>query len=330
LARWWTVDKGRVPTVNDTVAAALVEPPASLRRSLCLILLAGASSGCVTLKPWHEAIRGVDPRRFVEVDGRKVHVERAGSGPPVVLLHGFGESTFAWSRVLPALARHFHVVAIDLNGFGYTQRPRDRSAYTLAGQARLVLDVLDRLDLGEVRLAGHSYGGGIALYLAVEHPERVDRLLLVDNTLPLYASERRGSLLRWRWIAELAVRTFGLRDGRIESGLEEAYFDDRRVTPDLVREYARRLRIEGAADAYRGLLGPSPEPPYRIDLATVRQPALVIWGENDALIPVATARRLTAEMPRAEFVVLPACGHTPMEECPEPLLAAALPFLAAP
>ena len=292
-----------------------------------LLILTFATSGCVSLRPWSEVAQSLPPGRLLEVEGRKVGIERAGSGPPLVLLHGFGESTHAFESVLPSLAEEFDVVALDFNGFGYTQRPRDVSGYTLEGQAELVLGVMDRLGFGKVRLAGHSYGGGIALYLAATHPQRVERLLLIDNTLPIFVSTRRTGFFRWRWVASFAVHTFGLRDSRIESGLKEAYYDDSLVTPELIRDYADRLRIEGAVDAYRGLLGPSEEPPYELDLATIRQRTLVVWGENDELIPVDGARSASAKLPDGRFVALPTCGHTPMAECPEPFLAAVLPFL---
>ena len=299
-------------------------------RALFLALLALhwlISTGCVTLRPWAEATRELAAERFVEVEGRKVAIERRGSGEPLVLLHGFGESTYAFEKVLPSLAMRFDVVALDLNGFGFTQRPRDRSSYTLEGQARLVLAVMDRLGFTRARLGGHSYGGGIALFLAATHPERVERLLLIDNALPRYAQDRRSPLFRWCWVANLATKSIGLSDRRIREGLRAAYYDDALVTPALVREYAERLRIEGAVDAYRGLIGPSAEPPFELDLSTIAQPTLVVWGEEDGLIPVAGARQRSARMPNARFVSIPACGHTPMEECPEPFLAAALPFL---
>lgn len=297
-------------------------------RALASLTLA-ALCGCVSLRPWHEAARGLPPDRFVLVGEQQVSVEQAGRGKPLVLLHGFGESTYSFSRVLPTFATRFRVIAIDLNGFGYTQRPRERSAYTLAGQERLVIGVLDALGIERAHLVGHSYGGGLALHLAATHPERFERLLLIDNTLPLYASARRSQLLRWRWVANLAVRTVGLSDTRIEAGLLASYHDDSLVTPGLVRAYAERLRIEGAVDAYRGLVGPSDEPPRELDLSTIRQPTLVVWGEEDRLIPVAGARQRSAAIPDGRFIAIPGCGHTPMEECPEPFLEAALPFLEA-
>ncbi|MEO7794468.1 MAG: alpha/beta hydrolase [Thermoanaerobaculia bacterium] len=302
---------------------------APLRLTLLVALLIPAL-GCVTMQPYSDAVRDLPDGRLLEIDGQRISVERAGQGEPLVLLHGFGESTLSYAAVLPDLARKFSVVAIDLNGFGYTERPRDRASYTLAGQEKLVLAVLDRLELGRVRLAGHSYGGGLALYLAARHPERIERLLLIDNTLPVYASQRRNALFRWHWLARFATRTFALSDRVVEKGLEAAYFDDSKVTSALVRGYADRLRIEGAADAFLGLVGPSSEPTYEIDLSQVAIPTLVVWGAEDRLIEAAAAKQRSRELPQASFVVLPGCGHTPMEECPEAFLAAALPFLERP
>ena len=91
--------------------------------------------------------------------------------------------------------------------------------------------------------------------------------------------------------------------------------------------HAERLRIEGVTDAFFGLVGPSQEPPYRIDLAKVEIPTLVLWGAEDRLIEATAAEKTSRQLPDARFVVLPACGHTPMEECPDAFLDAALPFL---
>lgn len=289
-----------------------------------MVLLAPA---CVSMRPYAEAVRDLPAGRLLAIDGQRVSVQQAGQGEPLVLLPGFGESTLSFDPVLPELARHFAVVAIDLNGFGFTERPHDRASYTLAGQERLVLGVLDHLHLDRVRLAGHSYGGALALFIAARHPERVDRLLLIDNAMPLYASTRRSPLFRWRWVARLAAHTFALTDHRIAAGLREAYFDDALVTRERVREYADRLRIEGAADAFYGLVGPSKEPPFELDLGSVRAPTLVVWGAEDTLIPAAGAEKRAELLPAGRFVALPACGHTPMEECPQALLAATLPFL---
>lgn len=307
-------------------------PSGSPRRSYRLALALAAAlpaAGCVSLRPYAEIVAALPPERLLEVDGRKVHVEALGDGFPLLLLHGFGASTYLWQPVLPALARERRAVAIDLHGFGWTERPAEPAAYTLDGQARLVLGVADELGYDRFDLAGHSYGGAIALYLAARHPERVRALVLVDNAMPSYAALRREPRYGNRALSRLYVRTVGLRPKRVRAGLVESYADDSKVTDELVAAYLDRLRVEGVEDAFYGLTAPNGEPVVELDLATVAQPALVVWGEEDTLISAAAARASSAKLPRGRFVALPGCGHLPTSECPESFLAALVPFLRA-
>src|SRR5947199_312838 len=200
-------------------------------RLAALTLLALLLLGCVALRSFDEIRREAPAGDFVRVGGQLVHAEQVGDGEPVVLLHGFGASAYSWRKVIPALAQGHRVVAIDLNGFGYTQRPRSRESYTREGQAKLVLDTLDALGIARAHVVGHSYGGGITLYLAARHPERFRSMVLVD------------------------------------------------------------------------------------------------WGAHDELIAPEAGRRAAARLPHSEFVLLDDCGHLPMEEQPEALLRAVLPFL---
>lgn len=292
-----------------------------------LVAAALLAGGCVTLRPYAEVAAALPPESLLTVDGTRVHVDARGDGFPLLLLHGFGASTLLWEPVLPELARARRAVAIDLHGFGWTERPRDPAAYTLEGQERMVLGVADRLGFERFDLAGHSYGGAIALFIASRHPERVRSLVLVDNAMPEYAALRRSKKYAHRGIARMFVRTVGLRSARVRYGLEESYADDRKVSDALVRDYLARLRVEGVEDAFYGLTAPNGEAPVELDLRTIRQPTLVVWGEDDALIPVDDARASAARLPDGRFVALPACGHLPTSECPGEFLAAVMPFL---
>ncbi|HET9228778.1 MAG TPA: alpha/beta hydrolase, partial [Thermoanaerobaculia bacterium] len=122
--------------------------------------------GCASVRPFSEVRSTVPEDSFLKIGEQLVHIEQAGSGEPVILLHGFGASTYSWRHVIPALAATFRVVAIDLNGFGYTQRPRTFESYTREGQTDLVLRVMDKLGIESAHLMGHSYGGGLSLFLA--------------------------------------------------------------------------------------------------------------------------------------------------------------------
>jgi pimeloyl-ACP methyl ester carboxylesterase len=294
---------------------------------LSTVVSALAAPGCVSLRPYSEVARSLPPESLIEADGRRIHVEAAGDGFPLLLLHGFGASTLLWEPVLPALAQYRRAVAIDLYGFGWTERPKEPAAYTLEGQERMILAVADRLGFARFDLAGHSYGGAIALFLASRHPERVRSLILVDNAMPRYAAERRAKRYGSRALARLYVRTFALRSARVRRGLEESYADDTKVTKELVRAYQKRLQVEGVEDAFYGLTAPNGEPPVELDLSTLEQPTLVVWGDEDSLIHEEDARRSATKLPRGRFVGLPSCGHVPTAECPEAFVAAVTPFL---
>lgn len=290
------------------------------------VLLLG---GCVTLTPYRTVRQAVPPERFVDLGGQAVHVEQWGSGDALVLLHGFGASSYSWRLVAPELGRDYRVVAPDLNGFGWTQRVLDPAAYTLQGQARLVIGVMDALGIERAHLVGHSYGGGLALWLAANVPDRIVSLILVDSTLPTYAVQRRRAWAALRPLAALFLRSVALREGFVRRGLERSVYDSRMISDEMVAAYLERLKVEGATDAYRGLTAPVEGPPPVVELASIRQPTLVVWGLQDALLASAYGSRAAEIIPHAEFAGIDRCGHLPMEERPEEFVAAVRTFLAA-
>lgn len=286
-----------------------------------------ACLGCVSLRPFDEIRREVPEDHFLRIGDQLVHVEMAGEGPPVLLLHGFGASTYAWRKVMPGLAASFRVIAIDLNGFGYTQRPRDRARYTREAQGGLALSVMDALGIESAHFMGHSYGGGITLWLAWKHPERVRSMVLVDSSAPTYSYDRRSRLAAVRPLTAFFLRGFVLRPDSVRKALLRSIYDDSLVTPELVQAYWERIRIQGVTDAYYGLTVPVKGPVDQVVLEDIDVPALIVWGRQDPLISVESGRAAAARMPRAEFAVLEETGHIPMEEKPEELLALTLRFL---
>lgn len=283
------------------------------------------SFGCVTLTPY-ASIRGALPEGDrLTIDGRTVHVAQRGEGEPLLLLHGFGESTYSWRKVVPDLSAHYRTIAIDLYGFGYTERPKEPAAYSRDGQLRLILGVLDTLGIESAHVAGHSYGGALTLALAALHPERVRSLILIDSAAPTYPDSQKSSAGRSRTLARLGIG-FALRPSAIRRSLKRAYYDDSQATPEVTRAYFERLAIEGALDAYAGLSSPPPSTGPPIDLRQIRKPSLWIWGEDDRLVKIAPGRIAASKIPGSTFVALPRCGHSPMEERPDEVVRAILAF----
>lgn len=282
-------------------------------------------AGCLSIRPFAEVRREQPPERFVRVGSQEVYVEQAGEGKEtVVLLHGFGASSYSWRHLIPELAKSFRVVAPDFSGFGYTERPRDPASYTREGQARLALGVLDALGVERAHFVGHSYGGSLTLYLAARHPERVRSIVLIDSAAPTFPNDRRSRLGSLRPVNALFLRLL-LRPNRVRKSLANTFYDGTLATPELAHEYQERLAVEGVGDAYRGLTVPTRDD-FRVDLAKIDLPALVVWGADDPLIKVEDGRR-AAETLGARFVVMEKVGHVPMEERPEELLAIVAPFL---
>jgi pimeloyl-ACP methyl ester carboxylesterase len=295
-------------------------------RLTLILLLAIALPGCVSLRSFDEIRRSLPADRFVRVGEQLVHVEQAGAGEPVVLIHGFGASTYSWRKVMPALAASHRVVAIDLNGFGYTQRPKTRASYTREAQAKLVLGTMDALGIDRAHIFGHSYGGGLTLYLASRHPERFRTMVLVDSSAPTYSDDRRSRAAGLRPLDALFVRSFVLRPSAVRKGLLRSYYDDSLVTPELVQAYLDRLAVEGVSFAFYGLTAPA-SPGESVELEKIEVPSLVVWGAHDELISPETGRRAAARLPHSEFVLFEKSGHLPMEEEPEAFLHVVLPFL---
>jgi len=269
---------------------------------------------------------GVTPA-FVDVPGGRVRYVRKGSGPPVVLLHGFASSLYTWKDVLPALAAGHDVVALDLPGFGGSSIPRPLQA---ASYPAVVLAVMDHLGLGRASLVGNSLGGSVAVATAGEHPERVDRLVLIDSAGFNFDAGDRPWLLRViaaPGVAAAAER-LPVRRRLVAAGLRQVFFRDALVTQERVDEYAAPMLRPGAARAAAELLGNPGPPDFAALMARVRAPTLVIWGREDTWIPVAHAGRFTAAIPGATAVVLDACGHTPQEEKPAEVAALLRKFLA--
>ncbi|MEU6135491.1 alpha/beta hydrolase [Nocardioides sp. NPDC047086] len=243
----------------------------------------------------------------------------------VLLLHGSGPGATAWATwrpTIPALASNLRVVAPDIPGFGHTQRPAD-GVYTPSLWVDHLLALLDALGLDQVSVVGNSFGGALALRLAVEHPDRVDRLVLMGSAgLSFPVTLSLGKIWGYRPSFE-AMR-----------GLVDALaYDASTVTDDLVRLRFEASTRPGVQEAYEQMF-PNPHqdvlerlavPEERI--ATLAHETLVIHGREDGVIPLSSAARLLELIPRAELHVFGQCGHWTQFEHPERFNAVLSTFL---
>jgi pimeloyl-ACP methyl ester carboxylesterase len=258
---------------------------------------------------------------FVDVDGVRVHYQEAGDehAPAMVLIHGFASSTLVWSQVfLKLAAAGYRVIALDLLGYGYSAKPRN-GEYTIPGQAKLLTRLLDHLGIPRAIFVGSSYGGAVAATCALDYPERVEKLILVgavNNNRPLEFTLMRlfGSPVFGDVVSPLLIGSRRLLRRRMKRVYDRHSWvlDERRVD-------ARHLPLRAAGTQraiIRTVRGWDAERISR-DAHLIKQPTLLLWGENDLEIPLADGERLHAEIPGSRLVVFLKCGHLPHEEYPE-------------
>ena len=271
--------------------------------------------------------------QFLIIDGIEFHYKISGDGDhTLVLLHGFGASTYSWEKVIEPLSSYGTVIAYDRPAFGLTERPlrwRGTNPYSTQAQVDQLINLLDAFEIDQAVLVGNSAGGRIAFETALQHPERVMAIIAVDAAV--YSEGRTSS-----WIKPL-LRTPQMRHlgpliaRRIQENGDEiirrAWHDPSLITDEVYLGYREPLEI---ADWDRALWELSAAPGIK-DLAGrisgVDHPTLVITGDDDRIVPTDLSIRLAGDLPNADLAVLPNCGHVPQEECPDLFLDAINGFL---
>ncbi len=234
--------------------------------------------------------------QVLDVNRLPVHYARAGSGQPVVLLHGWGGEIASFGAIPSILARRFDVVALDLPGFGKTPLPT--RPWGTPDYAELVVECLRQLELGPATLIGHSYGGKTSIVVAAQHPELVRRLVLVDSA---GIRPARGPVYY--------LRVYGLKTVRGLVGIPplRAYRE-----PLLKRAYAAlgSADYQAAHDPIlRATLVRVVNEDLRDLLPRIKSPTLLIWGSEDEDTPLADGRLMEKLIPDAGLVVVPGAGH---------------------
>jgi pimeloyl-ACP methyl ester carboxylesterase len=269
------------------------------------------------------------------IHGHRVAYRLAGSGPPLVLIHGITSSSVMWELVGPQLARDHTVLAPDLLGHGQSAKPR--GDYSMGAFASGIRDLVLSLELGPVTVVGHSLGGGVAMQFAYQFPERTERLALVSSgglgrsvhgllraaTLP--GSEIVLPLLAGRRVLD-AGRTVGRGLGRIGIQLGHDAVEMARGHASLGDSESRSAFVQ-TLRASVDVTGQRVQALDRLYLAE-ELPLLIVWGARDRIIPPGHGRRAHKLVPGSRFELFEAAGHFPHLDEPERFVATLTDWIA--
>ncbi len=280
----------------------------------------------------------------VETGGARIHARVGGSGPPVLLLHGYPQTHAIWHRVAPRLAERFTVVAADLRGYGDSGKPPsapDHASYSKRAMARDQVEAMERLGFPSFHLVGHDRGGRVAHRLALDHPGRVRTVAVLDiaPTRHMYLrTDLAFARAYWHWF--FLIQPAPLPERLI--GADPDFFLRRKIgagraglapfAPEALAEYLRCFRdpeaIRGSCEDYRASATIDLVHDEEDESRKVSAPLLALWGRGgvvDRCFDVLAAWRERAEVVDGRPLD---CGHYLPEEAPEPLLEALLPHLS--
>jgi pimeloyl-ACP methyl ester carboxylesterase len=279
--------------------------------------------------------------QFVDVNGVTLHYKTSSVTPPenaptFILLHGFGSSLYTWHNVMDELGKYGRVIAFDRPAFGLTERPmrgtwQGTNPYSPQGQVELMLGLMDELKLDKAILVGNSAGGTVAAQVALEQPEHVAGLVLVDAAIyqgggapawvrPLLYTPQMNRL------GPLIMRQFGGEPG--ENFIKSAWSDPEKIPKETLEAYRKPLRANDWDKALWELTKASRRPNFVNKLTSLNVPTLVLSGADDNIVPLQQSKRLAKDIPNAKLVTFATCGHTPQEECPTLFVEAIATWLA--
>lgn len=267
--------------------------------------------------------------QFVEIDGMQVHYRDEGEGFPIVLVHGTAASLHTWDDWTQELQKSHRVIRMDLPAFGLTG-PNESRDYSIKSYTKFLNDFITEMKIDSFHLAGNSLGGNIAWNYTLNHPSKVQKLVLVDASgLPT------GKDKPWIFkMANIPVLNTGFLyytpKFLIKKNIKEVYANDAKITDDLITRYHKMALREGNRQAFvdRAKLDFRQDSITTINrFRTLQNPTLLIWGAKDEWIPLTCGKAMHENMPNSTLKVLENSGHVPMEENPAESLEMLMTFL---
>lgn len=295
----------------------------------CFISVGCSSSP--SLPPWVELIQRVPFQTIMVKDHRIAYLD-VGKGKPVILIHGFGGSMWHWEYQYLPLAQTHRVLIPDLIGSGLSDKPE--APYSPEHLVKFFLEFMNSLEIEEAILIGNSMGAGLAMAMALDYPDRVDRLVLISGfpaqVEDSVASPQYRRFLHHRpplWLATIGNRLAGR--GTTERLLKEIVYQPELISASIIeRSFHNRQRGDLLTPLY-SLLDHihSWEKRYGQRIANISHQTLLLWGDHDRVFPLEVGKQVKNLLPQAEWHIIPEAGHLPQWEQPQVVNPLILSFL---
>lgn len=256
----------------------------------------------------------------INIDNVNIHVEyypcaNNHESDIIILIHGYLSSTFSFRRLIPWLRRNYTVAAVDLPGFGQSDKPKS-FIYSLANYGKVILSLMQRYQWGQVILVGHSMGGQVALQAAKQAPEQVKKLILLASSGYMKPFSRRLITLSYTpFFTRFVRKMFEKRNPR--DVLDDVVFDPAIIDDNMVDTYRRPMENKAFYRSLVGLLRHHGGDLTAEQLTHIHTPALLLWGKEDHIVPLHIGKRLSGDLPNASLHVYEQTGHLVPEENPE-------------
>ncbi len=294
---------------------------------LLLVLVVGAGIWLYTPDRKLTALQQKYGGEYIEAAGIRLRVKDSGprDAPAVILLHGFGSSLETWEPWAAVLSERYRVIRFDLPGFGLTG-PDPKKNYSDQRAMVVLAALMDRLGVARASLIGNSLGGKIAWNFAVAYPDRVDRLVLVSPDGFASPGFEYGKKPDLPFVLKLLP--YVMPRPMLRMNLAVAYADKSRLSDATLDRYDDMMRAPGdraaMLDRMEQVMLVDPEPLLR----QISAPTLIVWGEQDGMIPFSNAADYMRDIPHATLLPLPGLGHVPFEEAPAATIGPVMAFLA--
>jgi pimeloyl-ACP methyl ester carboxylesterase len=301
-------------------------------KKLFLIILPIIFIGCASKSPitWERRVlhSHIKPIDLAYNEYGKGHKET------LLFIHGFGESRYTWRFLIKPLSKKYHLVTVDLKGFGESPKTEDED-YSVYDQAKLLQDFIAKKELKNLTIVGRSFGGGVALVLALMQErhilkDKIDRLVLINTMSYKQHLPSMMWLLQKPIIGYLGIHLLSA-DTIANEAYNFAFSNDKLIPKESVEQSAKMIDLPNAKYAYKQTVDdiiPDDITEVEKSYKDIKIPTLIIWGKDDVSIPYGFGKRLHRDMSNSQLVILNGVGHMPQEEAPKRVIDAMEKFLS--